>query len=158
MGEGAIKEQANLACVCLPFLTTMSQRYSSLSSTRAPSIGGGQLSPFSAGFDRLARNTPSFVDCWTIAGHQKLHIACLSTSPSGKWLLSSSEDCTVHFIEFQSGWVVAELHLDYQFSVLCCAWCSDSIVIAGGSNGLLYVLEFQPQNVRYRATKYRVVH
>ncbi|KAG8711323.1 hypothetical protein FRC09_020657 [Ceratobasidium sp. 395] len=92
---------------------------------------------------------PSFIDCWTTSGHQKSHISALERSPSGTWLLSASEDATVLFLDFRSGWVVTKLTLDGprgRFEVLCAVWCSETIIITGGSNGLIYILEFQPQN------------
>ncbi|KAG8781305.1 hypothetical protein FRC12_022009 [Ceratobasidium sp. 428] len=92
---------------------------------------------------------PSFIDCWTTSGHQKSHISALERSPSGTWLLAASEDSTVLFLDFRSGWAVTKLTLDGPrgtFEVLCAIWCSETIILTGGSNGLMYIMEFQPQN------------
>ncbi|KAG8724184.1 hypothetical protein FRC09_020916 [Ceratobasidium sp. 395] len=95
---------------------------------------------------------PAFIDCWTISGHQTSHIAALEGSPSGKWILAASEDYTVLFIEFLTGWVVAKLTLDNpigRFAILCGTWCSDAIALVGGSNGMMYIMEFQPHNDKH---------
>ncbi|KAG9118439.1 hypothetical protein FRC07_007052 [Ceratobasidium sp. 392] len=87
--------------------------------------------------------------CWALQNHQKGHVRALEPSPSGKWLLSAADDATVVFFDFHGGWAVARLTLDNtngRFEIIAVAWCTEVIVLCGGSNGFIYVMEFKPQN------------
>ncbi|KAG8692346.1 hypothetical protein FRC08_009835 [Ceratobasidium sp. 394] len=116
-----------------------------------PMVNPAASNPHSSSLAAISDYTlrPSFIDCWTISGYQKSHISALERSPSGTWLLAASEDSTVLFLDFRSGWTIAKLTLDNsngRFEILCAIWCSDTILLVGGSNGMIYILEFQPQN------------
>ncbi|KAG9105176.1 hypothetical protein FRC07_009538 [Ceratobasidium sp. 392] len=101
--------------------------------------------------DHTLRTSAPF-DCWTLRDHQKGHVRALEPSPSGEWLLSAADDATVLFINFYGGWAVAKLTLyntNGRFEILAAVWCSEIIVLCGGSNGFIYFMEFDPQNGLY---------
>ncbi|KAG8733293.1 hypothetical protein FRC10_000301 [Ceratobasidium sp. 414] len=93
------------------------------------------------------------VSCWALQTHQKGHIRTLECSPSEKWLFSAADDATVLLIDFHGGWTMAKLTLDNangRFEIITAVWCSETIILCGGSNGFVYVMEFVPQNDSHR--------
>ncbi|CAE6474938.1 unnamed protein product [Rhizoctonia solani] len=97
--------------------------------------------PYSADNSTSVTTTgPSFQDLWGITGHQTGLITCTEISPSGTWLASASQDSTLLFVDFKGGAPVAILDLESRFDVTATAWRSDSILVLGCSNGILYQL------------------
>ncbi|KAG8714617.1 hypothetical protein FRC11_007775, partial [Ceratobasidium sp. 423] len=85
---------------------------------------------------------PSFQDLWRITGHQTGLITCTEISPSGAWLATASQDSTLLFVDFKGGVPVAILELESRFDITATAWRSDSILVLGCSNGIIYQLTF----------------
>ncbi|KAG8793372.1 hypothetical protein FRC12_002892 [Ceratobasidium sp. 428] len=125
------------------------QQSPSLPNFNALSIASPPPNPHNSFMSDHALQPNSPFACWALQNHQKGHVRALEPSPSGRWLLSAADDATVVFFDFHGGWAVARLTLDNtngRFEVLAVVWCTEVIILCGGSNGFIYLMEFEPQN------------
>jgi hypothetical protein len=103
--------------------------------------------PFSMFSRSSVATDASFIESWSILDQQLPHITSLEISPAGIWLVSASEDGTVLFIEAGSGYAMGTLDLGDCFHILSTIWHSNLAFFAGGSNGVVYDVTFNPHVV-----------
>ncbi|QRV87068.1 transmembrane protein [Ceratobasidium sp. AG-Ba] len=88
-----------------------------------------------------------FQTSWTISGLQKGLLTCVSISPSGLWIVSTAQDSTVLFANFKSGAPVGILDIGTRFFVNTIKWRTDSDLYAGCSNGVVYQIDYNPDQI-----------
>ncbi|KAF8594169.1 hypothetical protein BDV93DRAFT_565699 [Ceratobasidium sp. AG-I] len=79
---------------------------------------------------------------WTISGQQKGLLTCVAVSPGALWLVCGSQDATLLFVDFKTGVAIGTLDFESRFYVTSAVWRTDSIIVAGCSNGVLYHIEY----------------
>ncbi|CAE6472584.1 unnamed protein product [Rhizoctonia solani] len=89
-----------------------------------------------------------FRDVWSILDRQNGLLTCTSISPSGMWLVSGSQDGTILFVDHKAGVLVGTLDLESEFYATAAIWRSDTILIFGCSNGVVYHLDFDHKTRR----------
>jgi WD40 repeat protein len=95
-----------------------------------------------ASYTRNSVNFP-FRDTWTITDRQKGLLTCTSISPSGVWLASGSQDGAIIFVDHKAGTLVGVLDLESKFYATTAIWRSDTVLVFGCSNGVVYHLDFE---------------
>ncbi|KAG8714229.1 hypothetical protein FRC11_009326, partial [Ceratobasidium sp. 423] len=106
------------------------------------------MSLFSADTPLIPPVSHPFRDVWSVTGRQKDLITCTAISPSGMWLVSCSQDGTVVFVDFKAGLTAGVLDLEGSFFVTAVVWRSDTIIVAGCSNGFVYQIDYEHKSKR----------
>ncbi|KEP46255.1 putative transmembrane protein, partial [Rhizoctonia solani 123E] len=110
----------------------------------------GRQHPIYAGYMLKDREGP-IPPCWTP------HLTCVETPPStGEWLASASEDGSLLFVQVITGEAVGIVDLGDVF-VLCAVWSSGATLLVGCSNGVVYELIINPENILHPVSMYPVV-
>ncbi|KAG9097670.1 hypothetical protein FRC06_007325, partial [Ceratobasidium sp. 370] len=88
-----------------------------------------------------------FQGVWaTQSRFQRATLTSVSVSTSGLALASASLDSNILFINFQTGQLLGVLDFKGHFYVTSLLWCTDSLLYAGCSNGVLYAIAYRPAN------------
>ncbi|KAG9124945.1 hypothetical protein FRC07_009599, partial [Ceratobasidium sp. 392] len=83
----------------------------------------------------------SFQALWTIqSNYQKSPLTSVSVSDGGLLVASASLDSNMLFMDAHTGALVAVLDFKSRFHVTKTCWCTDLILYAGCSDGLLYMI------------------
>ncbi|KAG8687179.1 hypothetical protein FRC11_007642 [Ceratobasidium sp. 423] len=89
-----------------------------------------------------------FRSVWSISDRQKDWLTCTAISPSGMWLASASQDGTIVFVDYKAGVLVGILDFESKFYPTTAIWRSDTILVFGCSNGVVYHLDFEHKSRR----------
>ncbi|KAG8712252.1 hypothetical protein FRC08_014824 [Ceratobasidium sp. 394] len=94
---------------------------------------------------RRAPDHQRFQALWTVRSRFQQGTLCsVAVSTGGIWLASASLDCNLLFIDFRTGQLIGVLKFENQFYASSLLWNSDSSIYIGGSNGVLYEVDYVP--------------
>ncbi|KAG8772876.1 hypothetical protein FRC12_002848 [Ceratobasidium sp. 428] len=86
-----------------------------------------------------------FLNLWTVRSrYQRGTICSVAITPGETWLVSSSYDSNLLFIEFKTGQLTGVLDLESRFQATALLWASESLLYMGCSNSVLFVLNYYP--------------
>ncbi|KAG8732125.1 hypothetical protein FRC11_000609, partial [Ceratobasidium sp. 423] len=89
-----------------------------------------------------------FRDVWSISDRQRGLLTCTSISPSGVWVVSGSQNGSMLFLDYKAGSLVGILDLESHFYATAAVWRSDTTLVFGCSNGIVYHLDFEHKSKR----------
>ncbi|KAG9076179.1 hypothetical protein FRC06_009654, partial [Ceratobasidium sp. 370] len=86
-----------------------------------------------------------FRNLWALSDLQKSLLTSVTVSPNGLWLMSTSQDKDMVFVDFHSGIVLGTVDLSSGcFHITSSVWRTDSRLYIGSSDGQAFQVDFDP--------------
>ncbi|KAG8763201.1 hypothetical protein FRC11_005467, partial [Ceratobasidium sp. 423] len=97
-----------------------------------------------------------YVENWEAIDQQAPHLTSFVAAKSIPCLFSASEDQTILFTDIDSGTSLGIIDLE-NFYILTAVWRSNSTLILGGSNGVVYEMVINPKNRLHPVSMYTII-